>query len=90
MKKIIYPLLITLLLSLSSCEEYCVLCHQIKLYEDAPAGTFSIISIQQACGYAEKKRYKSKDNQIQGADKEGNYKLWWECDLYPEDTTQTF
>jgi hypothetical protein len=87
-KKLAFISLVVLGLGLSSCGKRCVYCHKIKMYDDANVGEFDIISKQEACGSFEKRKFKKDKNS--GSDAKGNFRTWWECDLYPEDDSPEF
>ena len=88
MKKIVFILVAAFTLTLVSCKKECVHCHQIKLYEGEDPGKFQITSIQEVCGTFEQRKFKKLTDS--GSDANGDYDIWWECDLYPDDTTATY
>jgi hypothetical protein len=85
LKKLLLLLVLPLFLSLQSCKK-CVKCHHIKVYEGAKTGTFSILAVKEACGKLECRKYTRQKGK--GTDAGGAYNTFWECNLYPEDTTK--
>jgi cytochrome c peroxidase len=69
-----------------SCKKKCVNCHHFRVYENAKVGNFDIIAVKEACGPMERKKYVKQKSK--GTDSKGDYHTFWECNLYPDDTSK--
>lgn len=82
-KRTIFLIIATFALSLTSCKKECVHCHRIKIYDNAEVGVFNILSIEEACGKIEQRKYTKQKSE--SSDANGNFKTFWVCGLYEDD-----
>lgn len=61
-----------------SCQ-HCEMCHQVKVYDDAPIGAQKVIQIKESCTRKERRQLKKQD--VRGADDGGPFRTFWTCDL---------
>lgn len=79
-------LLLFVVLSAFSCKKHCSDCRMFKIYEGAPAGTFEILKVEEACGYFEEKKYTKQTSS--GKDGKGEYNTLWRCGFEADETAK--
>lgn len=86
MKKfILISLSIALASIFSSCQQ-CEMCHQVKVYDNAPIGTQEVIQVKESCSRKERRQLKKQD--VTNTDSGGDYRSFWTCDLLVDKTDE--